>query len=238
MKKSILTTCPNFGGHHNDNKLLKSTTTLVVKMKVLNSSSNVMNDGAMQMAGQLVNEQITESFSSHTDPKNTFDVEFHAQSAMYADPQHDFYIDIVDDVKDSKGNSIPGAYGRIDKIGSTQVNRLQVKYIDPNSVVMSADKHNPLQFGYKQSKRTGGHELGHGLSLKHPYNDATPQSSDPSSDLNVHGNENNLMRQSGNSSGTDLNNQQRQQIIDQIKKDHGKVEIHNHYPEKKSPTNK
>ncbi len=207
--------------------LLSISTTLVVNLKVINHSSKIMNDAETFNYVSKITDQIKTSFTSS---KDQFSVEINATVVSSVSPK-DFYVDIVDEVTNSTaanpvGPAIPGALGKIDNIGNTQTNRLQVMYMDPAKPTdMGSD-------GTSELGRTGAHELGHGLGLRHPF-DEPGGDGDPSSTLSMKKDPNNLMRQSKYSGGTDINNQQRNSVIKQIDKDGGKKEINSIVPEKK-----
>jgi len=70
-----------------------------------------------------------------------------------ADPESaDFFINMVDNIVDSDGGIIETAYGKVDEIGNTEANRIQIK----------------VGRGTELTGRTGAHELGHTGGLHHP----------------------------------------------------------------------
>ena len=64
----------------------------------------------------------------------------------------DFFVDFVNVVQDSDGNNIEGANGKVDEIGNTNSDRIQIK-VGRES---------------EQIGRTGSHEIGHSGDEHHP----------------------------------------------------------------------
>ncbi len=160
-----------------------------VHIKVKNSAN--LGEGelyatAFGIAGQI--EASFQGFDKETNTHYTTKVILDFDSEI--DVENDFYLDFVPVVQNGQtGEFYPQSFGvKGEQTGNSQKGRLQVDVVDTRSRTAS------------QLSRTGAHEAGHSVGLTHK------DSNDGSKDEN--GNEmesDNLMRQSGESSGTWIN---------------------------------
>lgn len=159
-----------------DKKTGMVTVTFFVTMRVENHSQASHEDINDRAVG--IKQQIEDSFKGY-DKKNNTQYETIVQFVGNSDEQ--FVLDFVNDVR---GGSVFTA-GKTDEIGNTIVNTLQVE-IDG-----IPGKYNQTE---SETSRTGAHEFGHALGLRHGQ--------DPQNELDFDAD--NLMNQSNKSSCTDI----------------------------------
>jgi len=159
----------------------RNVVTFTVTMSVRNSNKYISNDVINERA-QGVASQIEKSFSGYDSKTNT---EFNTVVVLDQN-ETDFVLDFVSDVE---GASSIFTTGKVDEIGNTTENRMQVEIDAPLDG-------NPNQTEAETSK-TGAHEYGHTLSLQHGGTEGSVLSSST---------EKNLMNQ--NQSSTNVNNAQ------------------------------
>ena len=159
-----------------DKKTGMVTVTFFVTMRVENHSQASLEDINDRAVG--IKQQIEDSFKGY-DKKTNTQYETIVQFVGNSDEQ--FVLDFVNDVR---GGSVFTA-GKTDEIGNTIVNTLQVE-IDG-----IPGKYNQTE---SETSRTGAHEFGHALGLRHGQ--------DPQNELNFDAD--NLMNQSNKSSCTDI----------------------------------
>ena len=122
----------------NGNKYIKFTVTAGVR----NSSS--MSDKEISKRFDEIKEQFESSFQGKEGNVT------YSATLIRDDSEKDFYFDFVDNVTDSEGNIRGSELGRVQSIGNTKKNRLQV---------LANDNHD--------MGNTGVHELGHTGGLTH-----------------------------------------------------------------------
>ena len=172
-----------------------NTTTFTVTMKVKNTAN--LPEGSMYSAAFGVAKQVEQSFKGTSeDGKTKYETKVNLDFDSKIDPKKDFYLDLVPKVEGD--NHPPGTVGAVDKEGDTEKNRIQV--------LATPDRTEA------EIVRTGGHEVGHTGNLGHPT---------LGSDKDKHGTKlenNNLMRQSQETSGTKINSKQLDKVNEAVKK--------------------
>jgi hypothetical protein len=152
------TTDPNTG---------KTLIEITIDVKVKRTSNNINDLQAISYAGEIV-AQLGATYDGDVDANTTVVVKANIIN-LDSDENGElvlkefktdgaFYIDFVDEVE---GTDEPNVVGRANEIGNPLVNRFQVRVAmlsDPKKLRSSAD-----------IVRTGKHEIGHGLGLRHPW---------------------------------------------------------------------
>jgi RHS repeat-associated protein len=75
-----------------------------------------------------------------------------------------YYYEMVDVVLDDDGNPKHSTLGRVDKISSPNINRMQVQVMECGTF----DDGTPFEGNYVERINTGIHEFGHTVGLRHP----------------------------------------------------------------------
>jgi RHS repeat-associated protein len=148
----------------------KTTITITIDLKVKNSSKLISDQEAIDYA-VLITSQIVTTYSGTIDNNTELIVKTNIVNLNVGvdnqlilevfDESNAFFIDFVDEV-DGVSNPKKVA-GRVKEIGNPIQNRFQVRVAG-----MTDPK---LRMGKSTVKRTGAHEVGHGLGLRHPWDD-------------------------------------------------------------------
>ena len=171
-----------------DEETGKTTVTFTFNIKVKNSAGVSKQELTKLMDG--ISGQIKDSFKGN-DRENNFEYESEVNMEIDNDAgDGDFYIDVVNEVKDAKGNKI-AATGKAKKIGNTQENRFQILAPGKSAGFYYDD------VTQESAKRTGAHELGHGGGLRHQ------KSFDEENNISI--GRNNLMYYTSGKKGTFIN---------------------------------
>ena len=156
-----------------DNKTGKTTVIFYVTMRVENHSMATWDVISERAAG--IKQQIEASFKGDDRKTNT---QYETRVLFVSSTEEQFVLDFVNDIKG--GNSMTA--GKIDEIGNVIKNTIQVE--------IDGYKENNIM-NYNQSERetsrTGAHEYGHALGLRHGNDSQNELSFD----------NDNLMNQSG-----------------------------------------
>jgi hypothetical protein len=181
----------------------KTLITITIDLKVKKSTKFTSNFAAFK-AAVLIKLQIQKSLTGY-DPatKTKYVTKVNLDFESSPEQGKDYYLDFVNTVEDKDGKPLLTAVGRVDEIGNTNVNRIQI-LLEGNGE--NSDKTN--QSG-KEVARTGTHEIGHTGGNYHPnseYNTIEINSQD------------NVMYQSNVSEGTEFNLDQVKQFVKTIDK--------------------
>lgn len=172
-----------------------------ITIKVRNSSGSISNTDAMALAMDI-QSQAAKSLSGK-DAEGYTNSTFVTLDFESKVEEGDFYIDFVDKITNDNGTTDKYAAGKVDEIGDTQSNRIQINtwYLDVNK-----DRSDLI--------RAGVHEIAHTGGLTHPAeNPQKPGKDDSGNDLK----QGNAMIQ--NSEGTDITPAQRSTIKKEVEDD-------------------
>ena len=173
-----------------------NTVTFTVTLKVANTAN--ISPEALKKNMTNISKQIQQSFKGKSeDGKVTYKTKVVVDYESKVDPEKDFYVDVVPKIE---GGS-PGSVGHVNKEGDTQHNRIQVEMPPPNHPEDRTDQ---------EIARTGAHETGHTGGLSHPVDGDKDKT-----DIVLE--QNNLMRQSQQTSGTVINSQQLDKLYTNVK---------------------
>jgi hypothetical protein len=159
----------------------RTNVTFTVTMSVRNSNKYISND-IVNSRAQGVAKQIEKSFSGYDSKTNT---EYNTV-VVFDQSETDFVLDFVPDVE---GRSSVSTVGKVDEIGNTTENRMQVEIDAPLSGEPNQTE--------AETSEVGAHEYGHTVGLQHGGTEGSV--------LNT-SDEKNLMNQ--NQSSTNINNAQ------------------------------
>ncbi|MCA6069226.1 DUF6443 domain-containing protein [Chryseobacterium sp. RG1] len=102
------------------------TYTADAKFKVLNNAQNVISNSDLKYYFPRFTKQMEESYNGKTTSGDEFKVgKIEYQVVDKVDPSKDYYIELTTQVLEKDGSPSTAA-GKVDKIGDTQVNRMQV----------------------------------------------------------------------------------------------------------------
>lgn len=167
-------------------------TAFTVKMKVHNKVG--LSESEVLTTSFAIGAQIEETFQGTDSDGNTYStsVEFDFDSEV--DLDNDFYIEYTDVVLDENGNPMMFedlVVGKVDEIGNTEKNKIQVKTHESGTNEGRSEK---------SIARTGAHEVGHTGGLTH---------------ASGNGDQNNIITQ--NSTGTEVTGDQLTTIDEKVK---------------------
>jgi RHS repeat-associated protein len=160
----------------------RTTVTFNVTMSIKNSS--YMSNSAVYEHAKGVKSQIEQSFSGTDSKTNTENVTV----VSFDKSEKDFVLDFTSEVEGGNGYSTTG---KVDEIGNTTENRMQV-------LLEKGSDENSLQSN-EETSRTGAHEYGHTLGLRHGGTEGSVLETKT---------ESNLMNQSQYTNSTVVNNKQ------------------------------
>jgi hypothetical protein len=127
----------------------------IIKIKVVNSSKT-MTDAQVKTAIKGISTYTANTYSGQIGGKKIItQVHYQFVTPDKINTKKDFYVDFVDKVE---GGSSPNTIGKVNSIGNTVSNRVQIR-ADLNSSIMS---------------ETGAHELGHTAGLRHENDKNNP----------------------------------------------------------------
>jgi len=179
--------------------------TITYDYKVKKSSEFISNYSVFKAAVNIKN-QMEKSMKAYDPKTNTYyqtkvNLDFNSTPVQ----GKDLYLDFVNEITYEKDGVkyTSSAVGRVDEIGNTNVNRVQI-LLEKDAVNKDPDAN--LQTT-KEIRRTGTHDSGHVVGLYHP--------DDKDNKIKVD-NPNNVMYQSEDSKGTDINIEQMKEIINTI----------------------
>ncbi len=146
----------------------KTKITITVDIQVKNSSKMISDKEAIAYTIAIMS-QVVKTYSGKIDAKTEVYFDYRISNVGVDennnvklegfDTDNAFYIEFVDEVQDYDGSE--NMAGKVDKIGDPIKNRFQIRVKSFN---------NPkLLRSVNAIKRTGAHEFGHGLGLRHPW---------------------------------------------------------------------
>jgi hypothetical protein len=197
VKKSITT--------KNGQRHVKYTVT----MSVQNYKTGLSNTAVYKHAVGVKN-QIEKSFSGYDKSTNTF----YSTEVIFDKNEKDFVLQFTDGIRTQKDGYIAVdkyTAGQTEESGNKEENVFQVR-------LEQASGDESVQT-VEETSRTGAHEFGHGVGLKHPTGD--PKGSSEAV-VTAKESPNNLMRQSRHTSGTDITSKQLRKMENNVKEEENK----------------
>jgi RHS repeat-associated protein len=186
---------------------------ITVDVKIINNTGTHISDEGMENYAKAIKKQIEKSYSKEDkETKTTYKTTVKPVVVPSADPEKDFYIEMVDVVKqkviDKKTNEVievPTNYSGLTDGENTEKNRFQVRV--------------NLKTTMYKIARTAAHEIGHGAGLTHPSGD--DREGDPNSLETKETSPGNLMRQNHRTLLTEITTKQLRKIVQTIDKNGG-----------------